>query len=44
LPDALWLEQLYFQRNRTAAGEEIEERLQAFQQKRKSRPKDGKQV
>ena len=44
LPDALWQEQLYFQRNRTAAGEEIEKRLQAFQQKRKSRPKDGKQV
>jgi len=42
LQEALWLEQLYFQRNRTQAGEEIEERLQAFQQKRKSRPKDGK--
>ena len=44
LQEALWQEQLYFQRNRTAAGEEIEKRLQAFQQKRKSRPKDGKQV
>ncbi len=44
LADALWQEQLYFQRNRTVAGDEIEERLQAFQQKRKSRPKDGKQV
>ena len=43
LQEALWQEQLYFQRNRTAAGEEIEKRLQAFQQKRKSRPKDGKQ-
>jgi enoyl-CoA hydratase len=42
LPDALWLEQVYFQRNRTVAGEEIEERLRAFQQKRKSRSKDGK--
>ena len=44
LQEALWQEQLYFERNRTAAGEEIEKRLQAFQQKRKSRPKDGKQV
>ena len=43
LQEALWQEQLYFERNRTAAGEEIEKRLQAFQQKRKSRPKDGKQ-
>ncbi len=42
LQEALWLEQVYFQRNRTVAGDEIEERLQAFQQKRKSRPKDGK--
>lgn len=37
LSEALWLEQVYFQRNRTEAGEEIEERLRAFQEKRKPR-------
>lgn len=30
--DALWLEQIYFERNRTLAADEIEERLRRFQQ------------
>ncbi len=38
IDEALWLEQVYFQRNRTEAIDEIEERLQAFQ----ARSKKGK--
>ena len=30
--DALWLEEIYFERNRTLAGDEIEERIRKFQQ------------
>ncbi len=30
--EALWLEEIYFERNRTLAGDEIEERLRKFQQ------------
>ncbi len=30
--DALWLEEIYFERNRTLAADEIEERLRRFQQ------------
>jgi enoyl-CoA hydratase/carnithine racemase len=39
--DALWLEEIYFERNRTLAADEIEERIQKFQQasKRKKRGK-----
>lgn len=36
IADALWLEEIYFERNRTQAADEIEERLNAFQQKNKS--------
>jgi enoyl-CoA hydratase/carnithine racemase len=32
LGDALWLEEIYFERNRTQAADEIRERLEAFQQ------------
>ncbi len=35
IDEALWLEQVYFQRNRTEAIDEIEERLQAFQARSK---------
>jgi enoyl-CoA hydratase/carnithine racemase len=38
IAEALWLEQNYFQRNRTEASEEMEERLRAFQ----ARSKKGK--
>jgi enoyl-CoA hydratase/carnithine racemase len=41
MADALWLEQIYFQRNRTEAAEEIAERLRAFQERSKSRSKKG---
>ena len=34
--DALWLEEIYFERNRTLAADEIQERLNNFQQKNKS--------
>ena len=34
LAEALWLEQVYFQRNRMLAADEIEERLRAFVEKR----------
>jgi len=30
--EALWLEEIYFERNRTLAGDEIEERIRKFQQ------------
>ena len=33
--DALWLEEIYFERNRTLAADEIKQRLQKFQQKAK---------
>jgi enoyl-CoA hydratase/carnithine racemase len=36
IADALWLEEVYFERNRTQAADEIQERLNAFQQKNKS--------
>jgi enoyl-CoA hydratase/carnithine racemase len=36
IADALWLEEVYFERNRTQAADEIQERLAAFQQKNKS--------
>jgi enoyl-CoA hydratase/carnithine racemase len=35
LSEALWLEQVYFQRNREEAIDEIEERLRAFQERSK---------
>jgi enoyl-CoA hydratase/carnithine racemase len=38
IAEALWLEQTYFERNRTEASEEMEERLRAFQ----ARSKKGK--
>ncbi len=37
LAEALWLEQVYFKRNREEAGEEIAERLKAFQDRGKSK-------
>jgi E-phenylitaconyl-CoA hydratase len=36
IAEALWLEQVYFQRNRTEAIDEINERLRAFQERGKS--------
>ena len=42
--DALWLEQIYFQRNRLLAGDEIAERIQAFQDSRASKTKDHKKA
>lgn len=44
LAEALWLEQIYFQRNRTEAGDEIAERLRAFQERSntKSNPRGKK--
>jgi enoyl-CoA hydratase/carnithine racemase len=42
LSEALWLEQIYFQRNRTEAGEEIAERLRAFQERGKSKSKKNR--
>ena len=35
ISEALWLEQIYFQRNREEASEEIAERLRAFQDRSK---------
>jgi enoyl-CoA hydratase/carnithine racemase len=35
IAEALWLEQVYFQRNREEAIDEIEERLRAFQDRSK---------
>ncbi len=35
ISEALWLEQVYFKRNRDAAIDEIEERLRAFQERSK---------
>jgi enoyl-CoA hydratase/carnithine racemase len=35
--DALWLEEIYFERNRTQAADEIEERLRKFQQASKKK-------
>ena len=40
LTEALWLEQVYFQRNRIEASEEIAERLRAFQQRSESKSKN----
>jgi enoyl-CoA hydratase/carnithine racemase len=37
LGDALWLEEIYFERNRTQAADEIRERLEAFQQLSKNK-------
>ncbi len=37
LADALWLEEVYFERNRTQAADEIRERLKAFQQASKKK-------
>ncbi len=37
LADALWQEEIYFERNRTLAADEIEERLRKFQQASKKR-------
>jgi len=42
LSEALWLEQIYFQRNRTEAGEEIAERLRAFQERSKAKSKKNR--
>lgn len=41
LPEALWLEQVYFQRNRMLAGAEIEERLREFSERRGRRSGGG---
>ncbi len=35
IAEALWLEQVYFQKNREEAAEEIAERLRAFQERSK---------
>jgi len=35
--DALWLEEVYFERNRTLAADEIEARLRKFQQASKNK-------
>ena len=40
LTDALWLEQVYFQRNRMLAGDVIEERLREFREGRGRKSKD----
>ena len=37
LSEALWLEQVYFQRNRTEAGDDIAERIKAFQERGKTK-------
>ncbi len=37
LADALWLEEIYFARNRTDAADEIKERLEAFQNAKKKK-------
>jgi enoyl-CoA hydratase/carnithine racemase len=37
LADGLWLEEIYFERNRTQAADEIEERLRQFQQASKKK-------
>ena len=37
LSEALWLEQVYFQRNRTEAGDDIAERIKAFQERGKKK-------
>ena len=37
LSDALWLEEIYFARNRTEAADEIQERLKKFQEASKKR-------
>jgi enoyl-CoA hydratase/carnithine racemase len=41
LDEALWLEQVYFQRNRALAGDEIDERLREFNEKSKSKSREG---
>lgn len=35
--DALWLEEIYFERNRTLAADEIEERIRKFQEASKKK-------
>ena len=35
--DALWLEEIYFERNRTLAADEIRERIEKFQQASKKK-------
>lgn len=42
--DALWLEEVYFARNRTEAKDEIEERLRKFQERSKRKSKNGNNV
>jgi hypothetical protein len=37
LAEALWLEQVYFKRNREEAGDELAERLKAFQERGKGK-------
>ena len=37
LSEALWLEQVYFQRNRTEAGDDIAKRIKAFQERGKKK-------
>ena len=37
LDEALWLEQVYFQRNRALAGDEIDQRLREFNEKSKKK-------
>jgi len=41
LSEALWLEQVTFKRNRDEAGEDIKERLRAFQERRSKSKKNG---
>ncbi|MFQ5932295.1 MAG: enoyl-CoA hydratase/isomerase family protein, partial [Nitrospiraceae bacterium] len=43
LTEALWLEQVYFQRNRMLAGAEIEERLREFSEGRGRRSRGGQE-
>jgi hypothetical protein len=39
--DALWLEEIYFARNRTEAKDEIEKRLRKFQARSERKSKNG---
>ncbi len=44
LSEALWLEQVYFKRNREEAGEEIKERLRAFQERGAAKSKHNRKA
>ena len=43
LAEALWLEQIYFQRNRVLSGAEIEQRLRKFQEGSEKKSKGGQE-